>query len=106
MQEADGRALRRLAPRDPKAAKKWMNVSLYYQGHSEMAQKFQKAQAPPAKVNLTGKLSPEQQAQLLMLQAGIQTSPQELNAPHEVEQTERIYTPVSEVERKVKGRRL
>jgi len=106
MQEADGRALRRLAPRDPKAAKKWMNVSLYYQGHSEMAQKFQKAQAPPAKVNLTGKLSPEQQAQLLMLQAGIQTSQQELNAPHEIEQTERIYTPVSEVERKVKGRRL
>jgi hypothetical protein len=106
MQDGDGRALRRLAPRDPKAAKKWMNVSLYYDGHAAMAEKFQKPQAPPAKINLTGKLSPEQQAGLLMLQAGIQTSPQELNAPHEVEQTERIYTPVSEIERKVKGRRL
>lgn len=106
MQEPDGRALRRLAPREPKAAKKWLNISLYYDGHAAAAQKFQKAQAPPAKVTMTGKLSPEQQAQLLMMQAGIQTSPQELNAPHEVEQTTRVYTPVSEVEQKVKGRRL
>jgi hypothetical protein len=106
MQEPDGRALRRLAPRDPKAAKKWMNVSLYYDGHSAMAQKLQKAQAPPAKVNLTGKLLPEQQAALLQLQAGIQTDPQAMNAPHEVEETTRLYTPVSEVEQKIKRRRL
>jgi hypothetical protein len=106
MQEADGRALRRLAPRDPQAAKKWMNISLYYDGHAAMSQKLQKAQAPPPKINITGKLSPEQQAQLLLLQAGIQTSPQELQAPHEVEQTTRVYTPVSEIEQRVKGRRL
>lgn len=106
MQESDGRALRRLAPRDPKAEKKWMNISLYYDGHAEMAQKLQKAQVPPPKVNLTGKLSPEQQAQLLLQAAGIQTSPQDLNAPHEMEQTTRVYTPVSEIEQKVKGRRL
>jgi len=105
MQESDGRALRRLAPRDPKAAKKWMNVSLYYDGHAAMVQKLQKAQAPPPKVNLTGKLSPEQQAQLLLQAAGIQTSQQELQAPHEVEQTTRVYTPVSEIEQKIKAPR-
>lgn len=107
MQEPDGRALRRLAPRDPKAALKWMNISLYYDGHAEMAQKFQKAQAPPAKVTMTGKLSPEQQAQLLLMQAGIQTDPSKLEPPHEVEQVTRVYTPVSEVEQKIKtARRL
>jgi hypothetical protein len=105
MQEADGRALRRLAERDPKAGKKWMNISLYYDGHSEMAQKLQKAQAPAPKVNLTGKLSPEQQAQLLLQASGIQTDPTKLDPPHEVEQTTRVYTPVSEVEQKIRGPR-
>ena len=106
MQDSEGRALRRLAPRDPKAAKKWMNISLYYDGHAAMAEKLAKPQAPPPKISITGKLSPEQQAQVLQLQAGIQTKPEDLNAPHEVEQETRVYTPVSEVSTKIKGRRL
>lgn len=107
MQNPDGRSLRRAAAKEPpggKNWKKWTNVFLYWQANKKLAAQFTKAQAPPPKVNITGKLTPEQQAQLLMMQAGIQTSPQSLQEPHEAEQETRIYTPVSEVTTKVKKR--
>lgn len=108
MQEPDGRSLRRAAQKEDGGPnwKKWTNVFLYWQAAKTLAAKYGKAQAPAPKINITGKLSPEQQAQLLMMQAGIQTSQQELNAPHEEEQTTRLYTPVSEIEQKVKRKRL
>ncbi len=101
MQEPDGRALRRAAPKDPKASKKWLNISLYYDGHSEMAAKFQKPAQTQPKVNITGKLSPEQQAQILMM-GGVQTDPETLTKSQVSEQTIREYTPVSELETTVK----
>lgn len=106
MGSPEGRGLRKKASRlseDAPEWKKWTNVFLYWQNHKNAAAQNTQAQAPPPRVSLTGKLSPEQQAQLLMMQAGIQTSPDSLKA-HEVEQETRLYTPISEVTTKTKRR--
>lgn len=106
MGSPDGRGLRKKASRqeeDGPEWKKWTNVYLYWQGHKQAAAQNTQAQAPPPRISLTGKLSPEQQAQLLMMNAGVQTSPDSLKA-HEVEQETRLYTPISEVTTKTKRR--
>ena len=82
---------------------KWTNVHLHWQGHTQMAAKFTKSSAPPPKVNLTGKLDPSQQAQLLG-QAGVQTDPAAAQQPNEVEQEQRLYGPQGEAVIKTKRR--
>ena len=91
MQQPTGRALRSKASQEQEGGpnwKKWTNVFLYWQANKKLADKqaAMKAQIPPPKVNITGKLTPEQQAQMLQSQAGIQTDPSTLNAPNEMEQ--------------------
>ena len=91
MQQPTGRALRRKASQDQEGGpnwKKWTNVFLYWKANKDLAAKMAagKAQVPPPKVNITGKLTPEQQAQLLSQQAGIQTDPSTLQQPNEMEQ--------------------
>lgn len=111
MQTPDGRAIRRKSGKEQPGGSleespnwaKWTNVYLHWQGHQQMAQKFQKPTAPPPKVTMTGKLAPDQQAQLLGL-AGIQTNPQTVEGPHEVEQEARLYTPQGEIVQKSKRR--
>ena len=110
MQKPDGREIRRKANREEPGDLetspnwcKWTNCFLHWTGHKEMAAKFAKAQAPPPKVSMTGKLTPDQQAQLLQA-AGIQTDPQAAAQPHEVEQESRVYTPTSETVTKVRRR--
>lgn len=111
MQTPDGRAIRRKADREKPGDMgtspnwcKWTNCFLHWQGHKAMAAKFTKAQAPPPKVSITGKLSPEQQAQVLQMAAGIQTDPQSLAAPHEAEQETIQRTPYAEVKTRIKRR--
>lgn len=108
MGESDGRALRRKAAKEPAGQgenwKKWTNVFLFWQGHKQIAAKLKQATAPAPKVSMTGKLTPEQQAQILQLQAGIQTDPATLNQPNEQE-TETIQrTPFAEVKQRTKRR--
>lgn len=106
MGEADGRALRRAAQKEQPGGKnwaKWTNVFLYWQGHDQMAQKLQKASGPPAKISMTGKLTSDQQAQLLGA-AGIQTDPSTMNAPNEAE-TETIQRTDGFTEVKTRARR-
>lgn len=110
MQTPDGREIRRKAgreqPGDQKTSPswaKWTNVHLHWQGHTQMAAKFTKSSAPPPKVNLTGKLDPSQQAQLLG-QAGVQTDPAAAQQPNEVEQEQRLYGPQGEAVIKTKRR--
>lgn len=87
MQQPTGRALRRKASQEQEGGpnwKKWTNVFLYWQANKKLA--ATPAQAPPPKVSITGKLTPEQQSQLLLQAAGIQTDPSTLNQPNEMEQ--------------------
>ena len=105
MGEPDGRTLKRAARKEQPGGKnwaKWTNVHLYWEGHSEMAAKLSQAQAPPPKVNLTGKLLPEQQAQILQLQAGIQTDPKTLQQPSEQETETLQRTPMVELKTRTK----
>lgn len=107
MQQPTGRGLRRKAAREEEGGenwKKWTNVFLYWQANKTLADKFKQAQGPAPKVSLTGKLSPQQQASLLQLSAGIQTPPEQLNQPNEQEQEVRLYTPVGEVVHKQRRR--
>jgi hypothetical protein len=107
MGESDGRALRRKSEKEPPGGenwKKWQNVFLYWKGHKDIAAKLSKAQAPPPKLSMTGKLTPQQQAQLLQQSAGIQSDPQAANQPDEQE-TETIQrTPLFEVKQRTKRR--
>ncbi len=110
MQTSDGRSIWRKSLQEKPGGSleespnwcKWTNVYLYWQKHKEVAAKFQQANAP-AKVSLTGKLAPEQTAQILGV-AGIQTSQQAIDGPHDVEQEARLYTPQGEIVQKTKRR--
>lgn len=107
MGETDGRQLRRAARKEQPGGdnwKKWTNVFLYWQGHKQMAEKFSKPQAQQPKISITGKLDPQQQAQILGMTAGIQTSPQSLIEPHEAEQETIQRTPFAEVKTRIKRR--
>ena len=108
MGESDGRSLRRKAEKEPPGQgpnwKKWTNVYLFWKAHDDMAQKLKQAVAPPPKVSLTGKLDPAQQAQILQLQAGIQTDPASLTAPNEQETETINRTPFMEVKQRTKRR--
>jgi hypothetical protein len=108
MGESDGRSLRRKAEKEPPGQgenwKKWQNVFLFWQAHHKLAQQLKQAVAPPPKVNITGKLTPEQQAQVLQQAAGIQTDPAKMGEPNEQE-TETIQrTPFAEVKQRTKRR--
>lgn len=107
MQKPEGRKVRRAGenaqPGTPEWAK-WTNVFLYWKGNNDLAQKNANAKIPPPKVSITGKLTPEQQAQILLMDAGIQTDLQNIGAPHEIEQESRVYGPASEVVTKTKRR--
>jgi len=88
MQQPTGRGLRRKAAQEQEGGenwKKWTNVFLYWKANKDLAAKFTQASAPPPKVNITGKLTPEQQSQILLQAAGIQTDPSTLGQPNEVE---------------------
>jgi hypothetical protein len=107
MGESDGRQLRRKAATEPPGGenwKKWTNVFLFWQAHKQAAADQKQAQAPPPKVSITGKLTPQQQAQLLQQQAGIQTDPATLNQPEEQEQETIQRTPFAEVKTRQKRR--
>jgi hypothetical protein len=108
MGESDGRQLRRKAAKEPVGQgdnwKKWTNIFLFWKGHKQVADSLKQAQAPPPKVNITGKLTPAQQAQLLQQAAGIQTDPQTLNQPDEQEQEQIIRTPFQELKTRTKRR--
>jgi hypothetical protein len=106
MGESDGRSLRRKAEKEPVGQgpnwKKWTNVFLFWQAHKQVAAQLSQAQAPPPKISMTGKLSPQQQAQLLQQAAGIQTDPASLQQPDEQEQETIQRTPFAEVKTRVK----
>ncbi len=106
MGESDGRALRRKASKEPEGQgpnwKKWQNVFLFWQGHKQVAAQMSQAQAPPPKVSLTGKLNPQQQAQLLQQAAGIQTDPSTLKEPDEQETEVIQRTPMAEIKQRTK----
>lgn len=110
MQKSEGRAIRRKAAKEQPGGDlntspnwcMWTNVYLHWQGHMAMSKQFSKNK-PQAKISFTGKLSPEQQAQLLLAAAGIQTSPQAANAPNEQE-TETIQR-TADAEVKTRTRR-
>jgi hypothetical protein len=53
---------------------------------------------------MTGKLTPQQQAQLLQQSAGIQSDPQAANQPDEQEQETIQRTPFAEVKTRIKRR--
>lgn len=110
MGKTEGRGLRRKAENEIPVPDqqtspnwcKWQNVYLFWQAHQKMAAQFAKPQAPPPRIAITGKLSPEQQAQVLQIGAGVSTSPQSLHAPNEVEQEVRAYTPIGEIVHKTR----
>ena len=106
MGESDGRSLRRKAEKEPEGQganwKKWTNVFLFWQGHKQVAAQMSQAQAPPPKISMTGKLNPQQQAQLLQQTAGIQTDPSTLKEPDEQEQETIQRTPFAEIKTRVK----
>lgn len=107
MQQPAGRQLRRKAEGKPETDpdwKRWTNVYLYWKSCKEMAAKFTKAQGPPPRISMTGKLSPEQQAQLLLMQAGIQSAPQDGAQGHEAEIETIQRTPYAEVKQKMRKR--
>ncbi len=106
MGESDGRALRRKSAKEPPGQgenwKKWTNVFLFWQQHKMVAAQMKQAQAPPPKISMTGKLSPQQQAQLLQQAAGIQTDPSEINQPNEQEVESIQRTPFAEIKTRQK----
>ena len=107
MQEPDGRAIRRAAKKEQQGGKnwnKWTNVMLYWQGHKEMAAKMTQAQAPPPKISMTGKLTPEQQAALLQMAAGVQTDPSTFGQPEQQEMETIQRTPMAEIKTRTKRR--
>jgi hypothetical protein len=108
MGESDGRSIRRKAEKEPPGQgenwKKWTNIFLFWKGHKDVAAKLSKAQAPPPKLSMTGKLTPQQQAQLLQQAAGIQSDPQAANQPDEQEQETIQRTPFAEVKTRIKRR--
>jgi hypothetical protein len=107
MGEPHGRSLRRKSGQEQEGGenwKKWTNVYLYWQQNKKVAAQFKQAQAAPPKVSLTGKLSPEQQAQLLQLAAGISTPPDSMNQPNETEVESIQRTPMAEIKTRTRRR--
>ncbi|MFP5230781.1 MAG: hypothetical protein ACLGXA_24455 [Acidobacteriota bacterium] len=109
MQTSDGRTIRRKADREQPGDMesspnwcKWTNCYLHWQGHKAMAAKFSKASLPP-KLNFTGKLTPEQQAQILQA-AGIETDPASVAEPQEAEQETIQRGPFAEVKTRIRKR--
>lgn len=106
MQKSDGRGMRLKSSRETPGASmqespnwnRWMNVWLHWNDHIQQSAKQQKQAPVQPKVNLTGKLTPEQQAQALSMASGIQSSP----AQSDIEQVQRIYTGTSETETRIK----
>jgi hypothetical protein len=97
MQRPDGRRIRRAGQEAKEGTPEWAawtNLLLHFQEHNKAKAAQAKAQTN-TKVNLTGKLTPEQQSQILSL-AGIQSSP-DTGQPNEFEQEVKQFSPVGEI---------
>ena len=107
MGEPKGRSLRKRAEAEQEGGenwKKWTNVFLYWQKHKEVAGKFTKAQSTPPRVSFSGKLTPNQQAQLLLMAAGVSTNENEAQMPNESEVESIQRSPFAEIKTRTRRR--
>lgn len=103
-QEPDGRAMR--ASKDPADQMHWLNFSLHWALHRQMAAKMAQQQQVQPKTSISiaaDKLSGSAQQQALQ-KAGIQISQQDAQSPHEQEVETIQRTPMQELKTKTKRR--
>lgn len=107
MGEPKGRSLRKKAESEQEGGenwKRWTNVFLYWKQHKEVAAQFTKSQPVAPRVSISGKLTPEQQAQLLMLAAGISTDQNAMQMPNESEVESIQRSPFAEIKTRTRRR--